>query len=157
MSPSFSPAHTPLSPSLSAVPDFPLDGPLPEEYEYEEEGGDGDADWAADDSVQLDPSQWDDSTLVQTWEEEEEAFKALHGTGKSWLTLAMEAQALGVPVDVYIATLAAAKEATSEASGPTRNDKVAERHMKRFEAVRGASGGGSGPTPETDVAELSYD
>lgn len=168
MSPSFSPAHMPLSPSLSAVlPDFPpLDPPQLGEAAYAEEEGDyldddddGGVEWdGTNATVQLDPAQWDDAPLLSAWELEEAAFAARHGTGKSWLTLATEAQALDITIEEHVDRLEAEKvqrEAAAAAPAPAaapKVDKVAERHLRRFAQAPPPSAAG----PD-DMPELSYD
>lgn len=115
---------------------------------------------------QLDPAQWDDAPLLSAWETEEAAFAARHGTGKSWLTLATEAAALGVPLEEHVAALEAAKLAR-EAAVPSSSDsgeplkpkvdKVAERHLRRFAQVSAGAPPTAGSTFAVPEPELSYD
>lgn len=124
---------------------------------------------------QLDPAQWDDAPLLSVWEEEEKAFAARHGTGKSWLTLATEAETLGIALEEHVAALEAARiarEGAAAGSDPSaavqsgveprpKVDKVAERHLRRFAQAsfdaRGASASAATSAPVASDSELSYD
>jgi hypothetical protein len=179
MSPSFSPSHTPLSPSLTgADPDLPpLDAVESMDADMGLEGAPEELEWEGlvVANNQLDPAQWDDTPLLSAWEHEEAAFAARHGTGKSWLTLATEAETLGVPLEDHVASLEAARLAREHALpgvgaslvGPEgaepkpKVDKVAERHLRRFAQassdVSSASVAPSSSTPADPVPELTYD
>ncbi|CED82945.1 hypothetical protein [Phaffia rhodozyma] len=186
-----SPSYTPQSPTFS-IPGSPSprsidQAPIePEVEKYDKQGQDLRSDdgrgieeeqWEEGREVEfgflgvggggmLDSNQWDDSSLVEDWERQKKNWQAQHGTTKSWLDLALEAQARGESISsldiqpaVPLSSTSTSIPTSSISSASSGIDKVAERNIARFKAVAQA---GIQPTKGTGLedntsGELCYD